>query len=178
MTQDDEMEEDSELEEEFDDEEGSDDEEVDYDDEEEDPEDNDDGAPIRAQLKSIAACHIPLFEKTEEQLESFFEEFSILSKKKPDGPLNTFKVDLLNHTIGNANGFLEGDYLPFPSFSQFGSTSLPTASDVVTILAQYLRSMNSFRRDYTTTQGYGGRKWLTADGSRHTSKPPKKFGRP
>ncbi len=113
-------------------------------DESEDDYDEDDPTEI-----FIDPDRISVFEKVEEQIEAFFEEFSILSRKKPDGALNKFKVGLLNHSLENANSFLDGDYRPFPEFSTFDSDSLPTASDVVMILAQYRRGLEAYRRNYT-----------------------------
>jgi hypothetical protein len=98
---------------------------------------------------AIEADKIALFEKTQLQIKTFFDEVSILSKKKPDAPLNKFKIGILNHSIVNANCFLKDDYRPFPGFDQFDSDALPTASDVAMMLAQYLKSLATFKSDCT-----------------------------
>ena len=40
--------------------------------------------------------------------------------------------------------------MPFPSFEGFDEDDIPSASDVVFMLSQYLRSMERFRYDNTT----------------------------
>lgn len=155
--------EDVEEEELFDEEEYDEDEDEEYDDDE-------------ALGTSIKPEQVSLFIKTEGQLESFFEEFSILSKKKPDGPVNAFKVKRLNFAFTNANSFLEGEYRPFPDFELFDSDDLPTASDVVLMLAQYLRSMNTFRSDHSRKEeGLRTYVWNTTGGLRIEAKGPKRF---
>ena len=74
------------------------------------------------------------FEKLEQQLHSFLDEMSALSSKKPDGPVNKFKLKFLNATLGSINKII-ADYRPFPDFEQFDVDSLPSNSDVVVILS-------------------------------------------
>lgn len=95
-----------------------------------------------------------LFEKTEAQLEGFYEEIGNLAKKKPDDPLNKFKLDFINQALAAANSLLDAPYRPFPNFETFDiEGTLPSSSDVVTILSQYLRSMDIFRQHHTTRFG-------------------------
>jgi len=168
--------EEDEYEEEDDTEDLQEEEDEEYDEEEDDfeEEDDDEDSPVVSAKRIIEIERIPLFEKTEEQIESFSEEIGNLSKKKPDGPLNKFKVGLLNYTLINANSFLQAEYRPFPSFEQFDDDELPTASDVVTILAQYIRSMNLFRMDHSYYKDYG-RWWRTAGDTYIRAKEEKKF---
>src|SRR6266576_3931828 len=69
------------------------------------------------------------FEKLEQQLHSFLDEMSALSSKKPDGPVNKFKLNFLNATLKSINKIID-DYRPFPDFEQFDVDSLPSNSDV------------------------------------------------
>ena len=94
------------------------------------------------------------FDTLETQLLGMYEEIGILSKKKPDGAVNRFKLVFVNELLGKVNGFLGEDYQPFDSFELFNVDDLPTASDIVFVLGQYLKSMDKFRFDNTYCDGY------------------------
>ncbi len=89
------------------------------------------------------------FEKAEDQINGMYDEISILSKKKPDGPINKFKLKLINRLLKQANDLIGEHYLPFDDFSEFDEDDIPSASDVVLILSQYLKSMDKYRYDHT-----------------------------
>lgn len=89
---------------------------------------------------------IPEFEKLEQQLHSFLTEISELSKKKPNDALNKFKLKFINGALEKLNRIL-GDDCPFADFQLFDVDDLPTNSDVVVILAQYVASVYRFRVD-------------------------------
>ena len=91
---------------------------------------------------------IPEFEKLEQQLHSFLTEISELSKKKPNDPLNKFKLKFINATVEGLNSFL-AEGRPFQDFETFDPDDLPTNSDVVVILAQYAASVYLFRVENT-----------------------------
>lgn len=115
------------------------------------------------------------FEKTEAQLEGFYEEIGLIAKKKPDDPLNKFKLNFINQMLEHANRLLGDRYRPFPDFAKFDADALPTASDVVTILSQYLRSMDKFRKDFTK-YSFGEYNWTLSDsGAKIRAKRPKNF---
>ena len=92
--------------------------------------------------------HVWEFEKLEQQLHSFLDEMSALSTKKPDGPVNKFKLKFINATLDAINQLI-ADYRPFPDFEQFDVDTLPTNSDVVVILSQYAGAVLRFRTDNT-----------------------------
>jgi hypothetical protein len=92
------------------------------------------------------------FEKLEQQLHSFLAEISELSKKKPNDPLNKFKLKFINAVLGKMNNLL-GDFRPFDDFEQFDVDELPTNSDVVVILGQYAAATYLFRTEHTTSKG-------------------------
>ena len=75
-----------------------------------------------------------LFDKTEDQIDGMYDEISILSKKKPDGPINKFKLKLINSLLKQANELMGEHYLPFDDFNEFDEDDIPSASDVVLIL--------------------------------------------
>lgn len=89
------------------------------------------------------------FEKTQSQLEGLHSEVSMLSKKKPDDALNKFKLNFVNLILTESNLILANGYLPFKDFILFSSEDLPTTSDVVMILTQYLTSFENLKRDNT-----------------------------
>jgi len=103
-----------------------------------------------------------LFDKIEGQITGLYEEVGLLSKKKPDGPMNKFKLRLINKLMIEANGLLGEHYMPFEDFSSFDEDELPTTSDVILILSQYLKSMNKFRYDNTKIR-YGNCYWILDD---------------
>jgi hypothetical protein len=94
------------------------------------------------------------FDPLEVQLQSFYSEITAISSKKPDNPINKFKLNFINQTFENVNKVLGDDYLPFPDFRQFDENDLPTASDVVMMLAQYLKCMDRFYSDHTFKKDY------------------------
>ncbi len=85
------------------------------------------------------------FEKSCKQLASLNNEVGELSKKKPDGPINKFKLGFINGLLEDVNPFL-GDTRPFEEFTSFDQDSVPTNSDVKMILSLYLASCLSKRQ--------------------------------
>jgi hypothetical protein len=114
---------------------------------------------------------VEVFEKTQSQIAKLHQEVSILSKSKPDNPINKFKLTLINQRLEAANAFLTGEHKPFADFELFDESSLPSNSDVVFILSQYLdafegwRSANVIYRDYQW-------KWNIKNGETIYSYPP------
>ena len=90
---------------------------------------------------------IDKFEKVEAQLNALHKELGVLSKKKPDDGINPFKLKLVNSVLEKANELLEKKYKPFSDFELFDLDDVPTNSDVVMILAQYLNCMEQLRTD-------------------------------
>ena len=78
------------------------------------------------------------FEKSETQLDSLYEEIGGLSKKKPDEPVNKFKLKFVNQVLNDANEILGQSYRPFADFKYFNEEDLPTSSDVVMMLSRIL----------------------------------------
>lgn len=90
---------------------------------------------------------IILFEKLQGQLEGFYDEMSIMSKKSSNDGVNKFKLKFINQLFSELNTFLKDDYKPFKEFIKFDEDELPTNSDVVLILSQYLNCMEKLRGD-------------------------------
>jgi len=86
------------------------------------------------------------FLKLQPQAQSAYEEISILSKKKPDDPVNKFKLKFINDMLSIANELLGDSLKPFPeSFELFDDDDLPTNSDVVFMLVHYLECLEKLR---------------------------------
>ena len=119
------------------------------------------------------------FEKTETQLDGMFDEMSLLSKKKPDGAINKFKLRFINQVLHSTNEILGDEHKPFPDFDEFSEDELPTASDVVMMLSQYQRGMDQFRVVHTRIDDYGQWYWVVEGASEEEfpAEAPKRLSR-
>lgn len=91
---------------------------------------------------------IDKFIKLVKQIKSLIAEFSVLSKKKPDGAVNKFKIRLINPVLEVANYFLsDKKYKPFAEFKLFNEEDLPTNSDILVILSQYSVCLEQYHED-------------------------------
>ena len=88
---------------------------------------------------------VEIFEKTQAQLHGLYDEMVVFSKKKPDDPVNKFKLKFINQVLINTNAILDEKNKPFNDFDTFDEDSLPTNSDVVMILSQYINCLEKFR---------------------------------
>ncbi len=89
---------------------------------------------------------IDIFLKLQPQLKSAYDEISLLSKKKPTDPINTFKLKFINSILSRANNILGQEYKPFPEeFDLFKEDEMPNNGDVVFILSNYLTSLEKLR---------------------------------
>lgn len=103
---------------------------------------------------------IKLFKTTHTQMFQMYKEISEMSKKKPDGPINQFKLTLINKIINDANSIIGDGYKPFDHFDNFDQDDLPTNSDIVIILSQYRSAMEQFKRDNIKKTGYNDWYWI------------------
>lgn len=87
---------------------------------------------------------IDAFQKLILQMEKILNDFKDLSKKKPDGAVNTFKLQFVNKLLGEANNILDKTTKPFDDFDKFSEDEVPTNSDVVLILTQYMAGLQNF----------------------------------
>lgn len=84
------------------------------------------------------------FEKIEQQLHTMLAEMSELSKKKANDGVNKFKLKLINTLLAKLNPMLES-FKPFDDFEEFHDDDVPTNSDVVVMLSQYVGAVFRFR---------------------------------
>ncbi len=106
------------------------------------------------EAKQVDPVLISEFQQLQTQMTTFYDEFSILSKKSPNDPLNKFKLKFVNDTLKKANSLLAEAFRPFPDFETFPDEDLPTNSDAVLMLSQYLKSMERFKSYHSTSDMY------------------------
>ena len=97
--------------------------------------------------------------KTEKEVQDFLKvlvqakealkDLLELSKKKPDDAVNKFKLGFVNTILEQANSILGKGNKPFDSFKTFSEDDVPTNSDVVLILSQYVGCLRKVGRENT-----------------------------
>jgi hypothetical protein len=99
------------------------------------------GAPAFTRVK------VSEFEGVVAQLHSLYQEFQKLAGKHPNDALNKFKLKVANDLLNRANTVL-GETLPLTGFSEFSEEAMPTNSDMVVVLSQYLRFLDRIHSDH------------------------------
>lgn len=102
------------------------------------------------------------FESLQGQLESFHQELTGLAKKNPNDALNKFKLGLVNSLLQAANIMLGKERKPFADFEKFDEAAMPSNSDVLLVLAQYLSAFEKLRSDNIVNQ-HGYYYWRAED---------------
>ena len=116
------------------------------------------------------------FEKIEAQLRKMYEEISMLSKKKQDDAINEFKLEIINKIIEECNKILKNDK-PFEDFEKFNEALIPSNSDIVVILSQYIGCFEKVRSENTVENMVNEFFWLIDNKqSSIRSSPPKQIG--
>ena len=123
----------------------------------------------------MTANDVNSFEKARSQLDQLHNEISVLSKSKPDNPINKFKLSFINEVLVAANVILVGDFKPFKDFAVFDADELPTNSDVVMILSQYIDCLEAFRCGNIHSAGLNRWHWRTTDDSTIKTLEPTRF---
>ncbi len=90
---------------------------------------------------------IDKFEKINSQLEGFYQDMLILTKKNPNDGVNKFKLTLLNQLLLLAKDILPKKYQPFEDFNGFNEEQIPSNSDVLFVITQYLNCLEKLRAD-------------------------------
>ncbi len=104
------------------------------------------------------------FERLQAQLQSLYLEMGTISKKKPDDAVNEFKLSLINNILERANSVLGDNYRPFDDFEIFNPDNVPTTSDVVIIVSQYLNCLEKLRADNIKKEDFGNKWYWCVDG--------------
>ena len=82
-------------------------------------------------------------------LTATYNEIQELSKKKPESPLNSYKVKVINRILNPLKEILkQEDVVEF--LDTLDPDDLPTNSDVILILSQYKEAMHLFHKKYYT----------------------------
>jgi hypothetical protein len=116
------------------------------------------------------------FETLQGQLQSFHGEMNALVKKNPNDPLNKFKLGLINSVLAKSNAFLGEDRRPFGDFDEFDQDSIPSTSDVLMIVSQYLSAFEKLRADNISQKSAVRWVWLCDDSADDIrTAPPKKL---
>lgn len=80
-------------------------------------------------------------------LNGMYLEMQELSKKKPDTALNEYKIKAINRILTPAKELLQYEDT-YPFLDILNSDDIPTNSDVILILNQYIRAMNLYKNKY------------------------------
>jgi hypothetical protein len=113
----------------------------------------------------LRVADVRLYEKVVGQLQNLKAEFAVLSKTKPDNALNQLKVEIVNERLKDANRLLIGEHKPFASFDEFGGDKIPTNSDVLLVLSQYLAAFDRWRSAHVYADVLNNWYWRTEDGN-------------
>ena len=123
-------------------------------------------------MKTLA--DIEKLEKTMGQLAAIHREMSLLSRKSPNDAVNTFKLKLINGVIRATNEALGEAYVPIDGFLGFEEDSVPSTSDVVFVVAQYLEEVERYRQDNVVVDEYERVYVLDGSPSRIAADPKKR----
>jgi hypothetical protein len=80
------------------------------------------------------------------------DEIRELSKKKQDEPLNKFKIKILNNKLEKAKSILKNEQT-VEFLDLLDEENLPTNSDAVLQISQFINSMSNFRQKYYSSSG-------------------------
>ncbi len=105
--------------------------------------------PIKktAKAKNTAEEQVKLYETISPLLDAAFDEVKEFSKKKQDEPLNLTKVKMINRLLEKAKEVLKSE--PTVDFlDMLDEDNLPSNSDAVLTMSQFISAMDKFRRDH------------------------------
>jgi len=110
-----------------------------------------------------ANAEVIKFEMLEKLINSSFIEMKEFSKKKPDDPLNKFKVTSINRILEPIKKLLENE--PTSSFLDLlDEDTIPSYSDSILIISQFQSAMRQFKNTFHgRTSKYGDDRWFTQE---------------
>jgi hypothetical protein len=110
--------------------------------------------------RAVSKARAELFEVIFPLMKAMYDEFSELSKKKPEAALNKAKVSTVNRLLLKCKELLDGE--PSLAFlDQLDETMIPQNSDVVLCLSQYVAAMKQFQSKYSDSDIVGNPEWNT-----------------
>jgi hypothetical protein len=87
------------------------------------------------------------FEFVASQFSQFHSELQALARGKGNDGLNTFKLGLLNKLLGRAHVLLGAQYEAISGFSIFDLDQVPSISDALLVMSQYIGALEKLRAD-------------------------------
>jgi hypothetical protein len=107
--------------------------------------------PTKRATKTVAKKttkeQVELYSTIQPLLSAAFDEVKEFSKKKQDDPLNIKKVRMINRILEKAKDVLKNEktveYLEL-----LDEDELPSNSDAVLTMSQYMAAMNKFHKDH------------------------------
>ena len=103
--------------------------------------------------KRISKVNAKTFDDLHPQLKTTFEEMKELAKKKADAALNKYKVSLINRILSPLKEFLK-DQSSANLLDILSDVDLPSNSDAVLVMAQYVAAMKTYRGERTDYHGW------------------------
>ncbi len=107
-------------------------------------------------------AEVERYEKLDIQIHGIYNELGVLSKKSPDSAINKFKLGFVNQLLSEANSLLGIEQKPFKNFELFDSDDIPSNSDVVLVVSQYISCLERLKRDNVKMEG-GRYIWNVSD---------------
>lgn len=102
------------------------------------------------------------FEMLDKLVDSIYLEMKEFSKKKPDEPLNKFKVKSVNRVLEQVKDILSNE--PTLEFLDLlDDQTLPSNSDSILILGQFMAAMKQFHSKYWQREPGIGLRWSTKE---------------
>ena len=124
-----------------------------------------DGLPEEEQLIIIdppTEQQVAIYERLVPMLQAAHHEMSELSKKKPDGIVNTLKIRTINRLLIELGKLLASD--PCRGFIEpLDEETLPQNSDVVLLLSQWQAALLQYEGRYRRSGKKGLPQWITVE---------------
>ncbi len=117
----------------------------------------------KTELNLPTNAEVNQFLMLRELVTGLYEEMKDLTKKSSKETLNEFKIKSLNRVLKPLRELLK-DQPTAMFFDLLEGDSLPTNSDVVIVLSQYLSAMKKYEeRYYSVTPGTYTKRWNTKE---------------
>jgi hypothetical protein len=95
---------------------------------------------------------VKMFDILYPMIDGDLAEIRELSKKKQDEPLNKFKVKIINKKLDKAKSILKNEST-IEFLDMLDEETLPTNSDAVLQITQFINALNNFRKKFYITKG-------------------------
>lgn len=112
----------------------------------------------KAKITYISQKDVNQYELLNPLIHGIYNEFQDLSKKKPEAALNTYKVKVVNRVLEPIKELLANEEV-IHFLDILDIDDLPTNSDVILILNQYLKALKMFYNKYYENSPEGRYTW-------------------